>query len=183
MKEVFFLILFGLICMSGFSQVVFDFDKDEALFERVIAVDTISKDDQYKRARLWMAENLKSSDEQILADEENHEYIIGTGNVFLPDQTLLREKVVNFKMSIYFREGRYKVIFSELVYSWVAVSMDMTTRTPGMLELNENYKKLYSKKKIKKTKVEEEIDTAFENLLDDLNDAITGGSENHSDDW
>lgn len=183
MKERIIALALFLTCHLVQAQVIYDFEKDEALIERVIKAEGVKSDELYDKAKVWMAKNLKSSDEQILNDDPNKQTLIGTGNLYLPDQTYIREKIVNYKISLYFKDDRFKVIINELVYSWVSVSMDLATRTPGMVNLDESYKRVFSKKKGKKKKVEQQIDEEFEKLLNDLETTLNGKDEIENDDW
>src|SRR5690606_33472544 len=142
--------------------------REEAIIEDTLEIPSITKTEAYDRARVWMVANLKSGDQQIFSDDENKGSLIGTGNLLLADKGLIKEKIINYEIAIFFKDGRYKYTISKLVYSWVSNSLDQQQRTPHVLNLNKDYKKIYSKKTVKKNKLFLEIDRAFKKLTDDL---------------
>lgn len=179
MKKTLIISFLLLLIIDSYAQVVYDFDKEKALMESVIELQDIHKKEAYERAKIWMASTLKSSDNQIFSDDENNESLIGTGNLILSDRAFIWQRVVNFKLAIYFKDGKYKYILSEMVYHWVYGN----PRQNGMITLDTEYKHVYSKKKLKKNEFHIEIDEAFEKLVRSLNEAINQKTPSKSDDW
>lgn len=183
MKKAIAVLITSLIVVFTNAQVVYDFEKEEARIEKVVEIPNTKKTEAYDRAKIWMASKLKSNDQQIFSNDEKKESLIGTGNLFLPSRFLEEERMLNFKMSIFFKDGRYKYEISELVYSSVSVTLDQQTRTPSKGGLNGAYRRLYTKKKFKKRKFFLQIDEVFKKLTDDLEKAIISEVPSQSDDW
>ena len=181
MKKTIIIISTLFLTLNLYAQVIYDFEKEKALIEEVVEVQDINKSEIYERAKIWMASNMKSSDGHILEDDKDKENLIGTGNLLLKNKLFVQDKIINYKMSIFFKDGKYKILIDNLIYHWVGVNGQV--RTPYMLDLNIEYEKVYSKKKLKKNKLHLEIDEAFKKLINSLNNSTIEKAPAKSDDW
>lgn len=108
MKKIITLLTFLLFHFT-FSQ--------ELKFEEVVKVDSsITKDELFKRARIWANQSFKSKKIDINIEDVDNGEIAGTGVIdyrtkkrFLGASCL--EGPVNYKMNIYVKDGRYKYQF------------------------------------------------------------------------
>lgn len=170
-------------CFSGYSQIIWDEEKQSAKSETILDIEGVSQKDLYERTKIWMARNLKSSDNQTLLDDEGHERIIGTGNLLLANRGLITDRILNFKLSVYFKEGRCKIVGDNMVFSETWNSLDGSNRTAMNHDLNQVFQKMTSQKKQKRKKFMDDIDEAFAQPLKSLESDLRSGSSNESDDW
>ena len=97
----------------------------------------------YERAKEWMLRNLKSADNQVSLDDKVKEKLIGTTNLLLPDKkenafSYSSERVLNFKLSVFVKNGRYRVMIENIVYSEVVETYYLdghNERRPGMISM------------------------------------------------
>lgn len=182
MKKLTVLIFALSFNISAFSQIAWDEEKQSARIESVIEVADVSKAVLYERAKLWMARNLKSSDNQILYDEDGQERIIGTGNLLLSNAGSSTDRVLNFKISIFIRDGKFKVIGDNMIFSDVLNSIN-SSRTPRTFSLDQVYQQMSNSKKQKRKSYMDDIDAAFAELLKSLVKDLNVGSTDESEDW
>lgn len=87
-------------------------------YEEVINVEGIAKEEMFKRAKSWVIANLKTDDNNIRFDETNMN-IINTATIVLKAahgfNWALTHALVNFKLNIQFKDGRYKFVFDNIV--------------------------------------------------------------------
>ncbi len=124
------LLAFGFTAIAKekeeFKEIV---TKDEATgeyyYEAVVPVEGIAKEEMFKRAKTWVLSNLKTSDNNINADEKDLS-IINTASVVL-DQTkgwgwAITSGNIDFKLNVLFKDGRYKVRFDNIVINAMYVT-------------------------------------------------------------
>lgn len=111
MKQI--LVMLSLIFyISCFGQ--------ELKYEEVVTVDSsATKDELYNRARTFLAKNFKEDGEVFTIDDKNTGEITGGGKVRYYTKkiyigALCTIGYVNFKISIYPKDGRYKYIIHSL---------------------------------------------------------------------
>lgn len=105
-KITLLLLLFSILSYSQFLQ-----------FEEVVRVDsTVTKEELFKRARIWANQSFKSKKTIInIEDQENGE-VAATGIIDyrtekrFPGASCL-EGPITYKMNIYIKDGRYKYQF------------------------------------------------------------------------
>lgn len=105
------------------SEAIFitDESSDDYYFERVVEVAGISKTDMFARAKEWTLSKLKTVDNNIHFDEQQFSIMNGS--------TLLLRKTgvfVNFKVSILFKDGKYKFRFDNLVVTYTSGTLVLT---------------------------------------------------------
>lgn len=84
-------------------------------YSNVIQVDSVSKDQLYARAKRWFVKTYKSANDVIQLDDKENGEIIGKGNFKI--SYYAREPIINHTISILVKDGRFKYIITDLVYS------------------------------------------------------------------
>lgn len=109
-----------LIILSTFTVNVFfaqdlpiDSETGKITFSEVVYVDsTITKDQLYYAAREWFAKVFKNSKDVLEIDDIQSGKLIGNGNFTISTTEYLTDSRVDFSISIYIKDGRYKFVFS-----------------------------------------------------------------------
>src|SRR5258708_984965 len=106
------------------SEVVLPKDSvtGKVTYQGIIKVDSLPKKELYLRAKDWVVRTLKSSDNNINIDDKDYNSLTSTGNILLPDignrmSYLFTERHLNFKLTIYFKDGRVKYLMENMVHS------------------------------------------------------------------
>lgn len=124
-------ILVAVLCLSIATPTLLAKEKDEEykvvviksessgyVYENVVNVEGVSKEEMFKRAKTWIIANLKTEDNNINFDEAGMS-ITNTATLVLKAASgfnwAITHGVVNFKLNIMFKEGRYKFIFDNIV--------------------------------------------------------------------
>lgn len=178
----------SLLVLPVVSQIAFDEEKQAAVMEGVIEVENVSQEELYNRAKLWMAGNLKSSDAQSLFDEENHEQIVTNGNLLLSNKAMQINRSVNFKLSVFFKKGRFKYVIDQMIVDATNTSLDGSNKTRFVESVNEVYEKYHRKNQKKKKaksryKIMDELDEEFGKLVGNLQSSLSQTTEPDSSDW
>ena len=94
----------------------------EYYYEAVMPVENVDKEEMFKRAKTWVLSNLKTSDNNINADEKDLT-IINTASVVLDQMKgfgwAITSGNIDFKLNIAFKDGKYKVRFDNVVINAV----------------------------------------------------------------
>ncbi|RYE10306.1 MAG: DUF4468 domain-containing protein [Sphingobacteriales bacterium] len=81
---------------------------------------TITQEQAYNSLKNYVVSNLKTSDNNIMADDKNHSEILNTGNLLLKPIKgagwSIPNALINFKVHVYVKAGRYKVIIDNVAY-------------------------------------------------------------------
>ncbi|MEO1054355.1 MAG: DUF4468 domain-containing protein, partial [Bacteroidota bacterium] len=72
-------------CQSGLPRD----EHDRVVFTEVVKVELLSKNEIYKKAKLWIVSTLKSGDNMVELDGTSSDQIIGTGNLLLDKFSML----------------------------------------------------------------------------------------------
>ena len=154
---------------SNEDAVVYEYlQKDSATgkykYEELIQAEGISQKDIYQRAKAWIVRNLKSSDNMTQLDDATMSSLVATGFIGMAAYQGLS---YGFKLSVYCKEGRYKVIIDNfnLNNSFLGIS--------GPLE-EPNNKKLLGPPLLKKSMLE--ISEKNKAMIQDLKSTIASGS-------
>lgn len=169
-----------------FSIFIFS---QELKYEEVVQVDTTAtKKELYNRARAWFADNFKDEGEVMtIQDVENGE-ISGNGN-FRYDTRKIYFGVfcvvgmINFKVNIYVKDGRYKYIIHDLVHegsyfdgsrpiNYGLLTIDEAPPTPSRGGAG---KKAW-------TDIKEKVNDKVQNIISGLKNAMNKKHET-SNDW
>ncbi|MDN5211596.1 DUF4468 domain-containing protein [Fulvivirgaceae bacterium BMA12] len=82
--------------------------------EEVVRVQSLSQEQLFLKAKSWILETLKPSDNLVYIDAENHR-MVATINQLLED----RNTSVSYKVTLAFKDGRYKYTIDRLIYTYV----------------------------------------------------------------
>ena len=193
MKNITKVILFVFLVISpytSFSQIFWHFEKEEVVLEEVVEVKGMSQKDIYNKAKIWMTTKFKSSDSQILKDDEDFKTIIGTGNLLLKNRPITlgypeRNRILNFKMMISFKDEKFKYQITNIVFSKTVQYPQPRGMQNEIIVLDDIYQRQAERakkkgKSIKKDKLQQEWDEALKELTDKLKKEV---SNNLNDDW
>ena len=139
-----------LILLIAFPFIAFS--QDPLTFSEVIEVPGVDKNELFVRGREWFNENFKSSKDVLqISDKETGE-LSGKGvmNVTYIFRYLGERKTptdVNFQMSVWVKDGRYKyeitnfIVSNEIAFGLITTSSTTNISYPGIRakRLNESY--------------------------------------------
>lgn len=185
MKKCLFLVMFLLISIpvlqakdkeEDYKVVV---DKNENgiyLYEGIVTVEGIDKAEMFKRAKNWIVSNLKTEDNNISFDETNM-HIANTANIVLKPGSgfnwNISHMVVNFKLNLMFKDGRYKFVFDNIVVQAASANIGLETLSYEQITRNNKPSKHARK----------EVNEKLLAISTQLEQAIKTGVEKGKDDW
>lgn len=144
-------------------------------YENVVNVENVAKEEMFKRAKQWVLSNLKTGDNNIGVNEGN-QTINNTATVVLAAgrgfNWAITHAVVNFKIQLEFRDGRYKFVFDNIVVQ--AAYADGIVETMAYETITRNNKPARHLKK--------EVDEKLSALASGLEAAVKGG-KTANDNW
>lgn len=189
MKFPLLLLLFISALTSKAQIIPTDSITGKFKYEEVLQTDSISQEDIYNRAKNWIARNLKSGDNMVNLDNADKSSIIATGNILMSDQAAAllsyKDVVINFKFSVYCKQGRFKVIIDnflldyKLYFKMDGTSKNITTSLEG------GYKKsgvVKGEGATQRTYIE--ANASFRKMIADLKSSIESGAvPGDKDDW
>jgi len=126
-------------------------------FTDVIQLEGMSKDEIFKKAKMWMVSTLKSGDNMVELDGSTSDQIVGTGNlkplindVKTKNRFRIQDANLNFKFIVFCKEGRTKYTVSNITLSLTTIpqggspivrtNLDNIEDCPGY---NEKYQLIY----------------------------------------
>ena len=121
MKRLLFFIATFLftVCYSNYSRsqevsdvLTIDSVNGGYIYQRVVDVEGVSKDEIYKRIKNWIIDNLKSPVNYNYFDDDKHESISTTIS-FVTKQTT---GFIEFKLNINIKEGKYRILAKSFVF-------------------------------------------------------------------
>ncbi len=107
-------IIIGLLLINTTLLIAQDLPIDnetgKITFTEVVYVDdsTTTKDELYSLAREWFAKTFKSSQSVLQMDDKELGKLIGKANFSINRTAYLTDSYVDFTISIYLKDGRYK---------------------------------------------------------------------------
>lgn len=97
--------------------------EDDFKLEEVIQVGTASKEQLFQNAKDWTLRTLMSFDNLYHFDEEHRNKIIANANLTLRRRSTffcnINEPRLNYKMTIMFKDGRYKYVIDNLFFEYL----------------------------------------------------------------
>lgn len=145
-------------------------------YEQVVNVEGVTKEEMFNRAKKWIIANFKTSDNNIQFDEANLT-IANTATVVMNAASgfnwAITSGLVNFKLNLQFKEGRYKFIFDNIAVQ--AVYSDGIVETVNYEQAQKNNKPA---KHIRK-----ETNEKLLAISTQLEQAIKTGGGKGKDDW
>jgi hypothetical protein len=123
MKNIMIFIFFAS-SISTFGQVVLPIDKNsgKTIFTEVISLDSVSAENMYNRARLFVVNNFNSAKNVTdLSDDKSHSIVLKayTTTHFKSWAGLFEAGGFNYTLKIYCKDGRYKYEISDLIHTGI----------------------------------------------------------------
>jgi hypothetical protein len=153
-------LLFSLNAYCQESSILTKNTSGAYSFEKVFDAPGKSKTEIFNSIKSWVIKNIKSQSNTNYFDEANQN--ISTTPVFL----VSFDGTVNFKLNLEIKDGKYRLTANSFVYQ----NKDGLQRSLGDFSGTGYYKKI-------KIKLIEDADTAFKNILDSINNAVTSKSD------
>jgi len=119
MKKIGIILLIILFNSNLSSQVLpLDSETGKITYTEVAYVDdsTTTKDQLYSVAREWFARTFKSSNDVLQMDDRKAGKLIGKGSFEIEMTPYLTESYVEFTISIYVKNGKYKYEFTDFYH-------------------------------------------------------------------
>jgi hypothetical protein len=124
MKKTIALLAFSVLFITNSfagdfeSTVVPKNEQGHMVYEKVVEVNNVSKEELYKRVKAWVMDNVKTIDNNIQYDDKGSETIITTPTIALENlknNHVVNQKV-NFKLKILFKDNKMKITASSFIY-------------------------------------------------------------------
>jgi len=81
------------------------------IFDTIINFTGVSKQDLYKRAKNWVISTIRTSDNTVVFDDKDSSEIRTDATILLTGYGY-----VNFKMSIYLKDNKSKIVYESFIY-------------------------------------------------------------------
>lgn len=160
---------------EDYKVVVVQGENGNYQYEQVVNVEGVSKEEMFKRAKSWIIANMKTEDNNIRFDETDLS-ITNTATVVMKAASgfnwAITHGLVNFKLNLMFKEGRYKIIIDNIAVH--AAYADGIVETLGYDQLQRNNKPA---KHIRK-----EVNEKLLSVATQLENAIKNGNK-AKDNW
>jgi len=124
MKIVFLILFIGISITYGQKEtpnLPIDSQTNKISYSEVVNVDSLSKKQElYSRAREWFARAFKSSTNVIQMEDKENGKIVGKALMQVYHKALgsnYPSGCINYTVSIYLKDGRYKYQFSDFYHS------------------------------------------------------------------
>jgi len=173
-KIIFSSVLFLFFASTVFSQIIpTDPTSHKFLYEGVVKIDSMKSEQIFKKAREWTLRNLKSSDSNVNLDDKDYKSLTSTGNIHLQNRMGLHnysDMNLNFKFTIFVKDGRYKYIIENL---YISYHKDLLTAGSSLEELDfgtSNKEKVYTEVNLKINSLLKEFETFIKANSDSKND-------------
>jgi hypothetical protein len=145
-------------------------------YEQVVNVEGVSKEEMFSRAKKWIISNFKTNDNNIQFDETNLT-IANTATVVLKVASgfnwALTSGLVNFKLNLQFKDGRYKFVFDNIAVQ--------AAYSDGIVE-TVNYEQVQRNNKPAKH-IRKEINEKLLAIATQMEEVIKTGGGKGKDDW
>lgn len=145
-------------------------------YENVVNVGNVSKEEMFKRAKQWVLSNLKTDDNNIGFNEEQQTINSTATLVMTPGggfSWTITHGLINFKLKLEFRDGRYKFVFDNIVVQAVFGGGGGVVTLP--------YEKLNKKQKPAKYMIDQ-VNEKLGALAMSLEAAVKG-NKSENDNW
>lgn len=126
---------------NAMAQLPVDEKTGKVTYTDVIQLEDMTKDEIYKKAKMWVVSTLKSGDNMVELDGSNSDQIVATGNIQLvldseKDKTkyilILNEGFLNFKFMIFCKDGRMKYEITNFDLTFTRASPSVPTINTGL---------------------------------------------------
>ena len=158
------------------QKVLVKNDADKYVFEGVVNVDGAAADMMYKRAKEWVIANLKTGDNNIQFDDEKKS-IVNSATIVIKQErsgmASFSSTLVNFKLNLQFKDGRYKFVIDNVVAGYSVYNRDIVTPYSDKMVPSWNKYNSY---------LIEKINNAMADVAAELDGAIKGKAASN-DNW
>lgn len=176
------LVLLVLLPMLSFGQ-------ERLTYTNVVKVDSISKNELYNRAKLWMASAYNSSNDVIQIGNKEEGQIIGKASIKYLSRVFVGSATtggyIKYTIKIFVKEGRYKYEITDFIHdprsrsSYPPVSMGLITTDPDCPRPTSMVKWSNKVWRDIKTQIAETVVPLVRNLKKDM----SLPAETKNDDW
>lgn len=177
------LTILGLFTFSISSLIAqtlpFDTETGRIIFTEVVYINdsTRTKDELYSIAREWFAKSFKDSQNVLQMEDKAFGKLIGKGSAVIQKTSFLGESNVDFTISIYLKDGRYKYVIADLNHVYPNGSV-----YGGALEDDKPDCSGFTMMKKGWVQVKEQTESAINSLINDLIITMNKKTDNASDD-
>lgn len=181
MKKGILLLTLSILIIRLFGQIPTDSVSNLFVYDGVVKVDSLSSEIIFNSAKEWLVRNLKSSDNNINLNDQNSKSLTVTGNIHLEDRGGLcayKDINLNFKFSIFIKEGKYKYVVENFFYSYLKMCGNYGGNSP----VSGPFEKLDFGKAIKE-KVYKEANIKILFFIADLEKNIKLSADKKKNDW
>lgn len=190
MKKLLLPLLF--ICSLSYGQktsliLPIDSITNKITYSEVIKVDSVNKQELFSRAREWFAKAYKNSSKVIQMEDKESGKIVGKALMQVYHKALgmsFESGYINYTISIYIKDGRYKYEFVDFYHTGQLVSggripdygicenmINTKDKTIGM-----SYQKTYNYYLF-------QMNNNINALVEDLKLSMLSKSKNNNDNW
>lgn len=110
-----------------FKKVTIDTTSGFVVFDAIIKLDSVGKEEIYNRIKIWLTEAFKSSKDVIQIDDKTSGRIICKGNSDIIIPMVIMDVPINcrFTLSILIKDFKYRVRFERITYQGYPDSYSM----------------------------------------------------------
>ena len=179
-------LIFSFLFPTFFTLLLFS--QEPIQYESVINVDSVSKEDLFKRGEYFLVSVFKNPQKVIvLSDTEKGQLICKGAFPYMQSKKIWggwenTKGTIDFKLSIYFKEGRYKYVIEDFIhnangdYSFGIITNEL--EWSGKRKLNSKKWNSWIWNDLKK-----QTQTNSANLLTALKASMIKPLETEKDDW
>ncbi|WP_129019501.1 DUF4468 domain-containing protein [Edaphocola flava] len=158
---------------SEVSEVLVKDVTGKYVYEGVVNVENISKDEMFKRAKNWVQETFKTGDNNIRFDDKEYSIINSPTVIFQNGKKGILDYyggLISFKLVIQFKDGKYKFHFDNVVWAINNISrVPIVYGDPCLCTGKQYYK--------------DKINSIFAEMASDLENNIKGVKQTTNDNW
>ena len=144
-----FVLLFTIFHNNSIAQKKKDNEKcpiprdnssNKFAYDGIVKVDSATKEELYKKAKQWVMNTLKPTDNITSFDDHNFEKIISTGNLTLEKRVpwcAIDNSNLNFIMTIHITNGEFSFRIENMVHTCEETCKNNNTVTPHSSSLEE----------------------------------------------
>lgn len=177
---------FSLFTFCVRAQMDFDVISERIIYESVVHVDSVPASQLYDRAKEWMVRNLKSADNNNNLSDKESGSLTSTGNIKLEDRSnfgcRFTDFNLNFKLSVFVKEGRYKYIIENFYHSYLRQCSGSTYVKATTTPESGPFEKLDFTKN-KNEKIYNEANGKVVSMIAELEKAMKTTTVKKRDDW
>lgn len=109
--------------LSARAQFPIDSETGKVKYTAVIELPGQSKEEIYKKAKLWIVSTLKSGDNMVELTGTNTDQVVGTGNLRIDSLQLAKKRYadhasLNFKFIVFCKEGKLKYSLENIIFNY-----------------------------------------------------------------